>query len=76
MRAALLVCLLAPVVPGCDDSTGTPPELSQAEIEKRQADELAARQKAYGKNGVPTGRNPGKAAKAAAKAGAAEKATP
>jgi hypothetical protein len=65
--------LCVPAFVGCDSSTGTPPEMTDAEIQKRSADEQAARQQAYGKGGVPSGRNPNKAAgKSAAPAPAAD----
>ncbi|WP_165069129.1 hypothetical protein [Paludisphaera rhizosphaerae] len=74
LLAALLVAASA-LFTGCsDNSSGTAPVESDAEIQKRQADEQAARQAAYGKSGVPVGRNPGKAAaKAAHTGGTAEK---
>jgi hypothetical protein len=75
----VLAGLLAPLVSGCgDNSTGTPPVMSDAEIKAQQERELEARKKAYGGRGIPTGRNPGKAAgKAAEKAApAADKAAP
>jgi len=59
LAGALIVGLSAALLAGCDAEPSAP-EMSDAEIQKRQADELAARQKAYGGRGVPTGRNPGK----------------
>ncbi|WP_206108184.1 hypothetical protein [Paludisphaera soli] len=62
-----LAGLLAPLVWGCgDNSTGTPPVMSEAEIKAQQDREMEARRKAYGGRGIPTGKNPGKAAEKAA----------
>lgn len=60
---------------GCgDNSSGTAPVQTEAEVLQKQQAELAARQLAYGKSGVPTGRNPAKFARSAAAKPAAEKA--
>lgn len=73
LLALTLIGSCAPMFAGCSDEAPAPPEMTEAEIQKRQADEMEARQKAYGKSGNPSGRNP---SKAAAKAeAAAEKAT-
>ncbi|AMV38152.1 hypothetical protein [Planctomyces sp. SH-PL62] len=77
--------LLGALAAGCDNSTGTAPVQTEAEIKAQQDREMEARRKAYGGRGVPTGKNPNKAAgKAAEKpaepaekpADAAEKAAP
>ncbi|WP_337173157.1 hypothetical protein [Paludisphaera sp.] len=62
LLAPALLGLCAPTFVGCDNSTGTPPELSEAEIQQRQASEADARAKAYGKKGSPTGKSAGRAA--------------
>ncbi|MDG3004802.1 hypothetical protein [Paludisphaera mucosa] len=82
LAGTLLVGLFAPLyLAGCDGGPPAAPVETEADIQKRQADELAARQKAYGGRGIPIGRNPGKAAAKAdtpapAEAAPAEKKAP
>ncbi|OJW08539.1 MAG: hypothetical protein BGO49_12680 [Planctomycetales bacterium 71-10] len=61
-----LLALCGATLVGCDNSTGTPPVLSEGEIQQRQTNEAEARAKAFGKKGAPTSSRG--AAKAAAKA--------
>ncbi len=67
-RGLLGLALLAGcglVFVGCgDNSTGTAPALTPADIEKQQAKEMEARLKAFGKEGAPHGKKGAKAAKA------------
>lgn len=74
-----LLALCGATLVGCDNSTGTPPVLSEGEIQQRQTNEAEARAKAFGKKGAPTSRGAAKAVpKAAEKAAepAAEKPAP
>ncbi|MDG3004800.1 hypothetical protein [Paludisphaera mucosa] len=63
LLAATALVAVAPLVVGCDGGAPAAPVPTEAEIQKRQDDEIAARQKAYGKAGIPIGRHPEKAAK-------------
>lgn len=66
LRLSIGACILggASLIVGCDGGSG--PEMTPAETDKLQKNEMEARQKAFGKTGMVVNKNSAKAAKPAA----------